>query len=74
MRAYVGTGYLSVTIPANTTVHLRERAAIGSVEVLGDRQGGVSVDKASIEGSDRPVLELDLQVGIGSIEVQRAAA
>jgi phage shock protein PspC (stress-responsive transcriptional regulator) len=74
VKASVGTGDLTVTVPANTTVHVRERATIGSAEAFGGRQGGVSIDRTSVDPDGSPILDLDLQVGIGTIEVQRAAA
>jgi hypothetical protein len=48
--------------------------------VAGDREGGVSVDRTSIvagdagaSGSPAP-LHLDLQVGIGTVEVRRVGS
>jgi hypothetical protein len=47
---------------------------LGEVEVFGDATGGVAptVDLGSVgPETDRSVLTLDLQVGIGQIEVRR---
>jgi phage shock protein PspC (stress-responsive transcriptional regulator) len=76
LRASVGTGDLTVTVPAGAVVQVRERAAIGSAEAFGNRQGGISVDRTSVDApaGGGPALDLDLKVGIGSIEVRRAAA
>ena len=83
VRVSVGTGDLAVIVPNGVAVQVRERAAIGGTDVLGDRQGGVSVDRSSIVAgatgatgaSGEPAsLHLDLQVGIGTIEVRRAGS
>ncbi len=74
VRASVGAGDLAVTVPAGTVVQVRERTGIGRAEIFGDGQGGLSVDRTSIEPNGQPTLDLDLQVGIGTIEVRRAAA
>lgn len=74
IKASVGAGDLTVTVPARTVVRIRERATIGSAQAFGGREGGVSIDRTSIDPKGVPMLDLDLQVGIGTIEVQRAAA
>jgi phage shock protein PspC (stress-responsive transcriptional regulator) len=80
VRASVGTGDLAVIIPQGAAVQVRERAAIGGTDVTGDREGGVSVDRTSIVAGDagpsgsRPPLHLDLQVGIGTVEVRRVGS
>jgi phage shock protein PspC (stress-responsive transcriptional regulator) len=82
VRVSVGTGDLTVIVAQGTAVQVRERAAIGDTDVFGDRQGGVSVDRSSIVASDPgaggavggPPIHLDLQVGIGAIEVRRAGS
>ena len=74
VRASVGAGDLDVTVPAGVDVSVRQRAAIGAAKAFGGRQGGISVDRTSVDpGPGAPALALDLRVGIGSIEVRRAA-
>jgi hypothetical protein len=75
VRASLGAGNLEVTVPAGAAVRVRERASVGSAVAFGDRQGGLSVDRTSVlPGGTAPALDLDLRVGIGTIEVRRAAS
>jgi phage shock protein PspC (stress-responsive transcriptional regulator) len=75
VRASVGTGDLDVTVPPDVAVSVRQRTVIGGAEAFGNRQGGFSVDRTSVDpGGVAPALDLDLRVGIGTIEVRRAAS
>jgi phage shock protein PspC (stress-responsive transcriptional regulator) len=86
VRVSLGTGDLTVIVAKATAVEVRERAAIGGTDLFGDRQGGVSVDRSSVVAGDpdtggggggavtQSPLHLDLQVGIGAIEVRRASS
>lgn len=68
--ASVGIGHLEVLVPAEVGLEVRGEASIGDVTILerSDSGWGVSVDR-SIEGDGGTVLVLDLEVGIGQIEV-----
>ena len=72
--ASVGVGELLVTVPEGVALDIDVHAGVGEVDLLGDRDDGVDVDRAlTIAGSttDAPVLRLEADVGLGSIEVRR---
>lgn len=74
VRVQVGIGQLVVRIPADVAVRADARSGIGNVQVLGCEASGLGADREcesddySTEG-DR--LDLDLNIGIGQIEVRR---
>jgi hypothetical protein len=48
---------------------------IGSTWVFGAREGGISVDRATVTTRGGTIdLNLDLTVGIGQVDVERAPA
>lgn len=72
--ASVGVGHLLVTVPSDVALEIDAQAGVGEVNILGKRDDGVDAHRAvSIAGPtpDAPVLELETDVGIGNIEVQR---
>jgi hypothetical protein len=74
VTARVGMGELVVVVPEGLRLDGRARVGLGEVEVFGDATGGVAptVDLGSVgPETDRSVLTLDLQVGMGQIEVRR---
>jgi len=77
ITATVGIGHVIVRIPRDVTAELHGHAGMGEVRFLDQHDGGVDVERdatlnASGEGPSRVVL--DLQVGLGQVEVQDAAA
>lgn len=82
VSAEVGAGELRVTVPATATVVVHASVGLGEVRLPGspgqvERTGGAGVDRdvtLAAAGTSTGTLELDLQVGIGSVEVRRAAA
>ena len=48
IRASVGTGDLAVIVANGAAVQVRERSGIGGADVIGDHEGGVSVDRTTI--------------------------
>jgi hypothetical protein len=74
VTARVGMGELVVVVPEEVRLEGRARVGLGEVEVFGDATGGVAptvdLDGVGSEG-DAEVLTLDLQVGMGQIEVRR---
>ncbi len=72
--ARVGMGDLVVVVPEGVRLEGRARVGMGEVELFGVSSGGIvpSVDLATGEvGARGEVLTLDLQVGLGQIEVRR---
>lgn len=76
IEAAVGMGELEVVVPQDATVEVSATAGAGEVTTPGDREAGESgirVDKQfTLEGTPGgPRLELDLSMGLGSVEVSR---
>jgi hypothetical protein len=79
VEATVGIGHLDLTVPRDVNVEIHSEAGLGDVALLGDNpdDGGFGVDrdltiKANREGA--PKLVIDVEVGIGQVEVHRAQA
>ncbi|MGZ8686995.1 MAG: PspC domain-containing protein [Gaiellaceae bacterium] len=71
----LGIGEVVVTVPEDVALEIDARAGVGDVTVLGEHDDGPGAHKrVSVAGStpDAPVLELDADVAIGSLEVRRA--
>ncbi|HWW52711.1 MAG TPA: LiaF domain-containing protein, partial [Acidimicrobiales bacterium] len=72
--ARLGIGKLVVLVPADAAVRVHEHVGMGNAEVFGGRQGGVSVDRTNVDPAGGQVqFNLDLSVGIGQVEVDRAS-
>jgi hypothetical protein len=71
----LGIGHLVVEVPEGLNVEVHGHAGAGDVELLGKEDSGVSADlDRSVKGfDDQGTVELDLEVGLGHIEVRRAA-
>jgi len=70
----LGIGDVIVTVPEGAALEIDARASVGEVNVLGDRDEGAAAHKrVTVEGSttDAPVLRLDADVSMGSLEVRR---
>ena len=70
----LGIGDLIVTVPESVALEIDGRAALGEVNVLGDRDEGAAAHKrVTVPGSttDAPVLRIDADVSMGSLEVKR---
>lgn len=78
IEASVGIGHLLVLLPISATVAIDAQSDLGETLVFGTRDSGtgarmeVSDDDASSELAD--VVDLDLRVGVGQVEVRRVAA
>ena len=71
VEASLGIGDLLVLVPADTDVQLDAHAGIGNIEALGQSEDGLDVDLERISGtSGTQEVELELEVGIGSIRVE----
>jgi phage shock protein PspC (stress-responsive transcriptional regulator)/predicted membrane protein len=72
--ASLGIGSLVITVPEDVALEIDAQAGVGEVNLLGRRDDGIDAHrKLSVAGStpDAPVLEVEADVGIGSIEVRR---
>ena len=70
----LGIGELIVIVPDGVALEVDAHAGVGEVNVLGARDDGAGADEhVSIAGPtpNAPVLELDADVGAGSVEVRR---
>jgi len=88
IKAEVGVGQLQVRVPANTTVIIRARVGAGELVLPGALPGSGSTtgSSASDVALDQTVtlspvgavsagtLDLDLNVGLGNLEVRRATS
>jgi hypothetical protein len=72
-RARVGIGRLVVIVPDGMTVLVEARASLGNVRVFDVEEGGFDVERVVGPGPDAglPLLQLELSVGIGEVEVRR---
>ena len=74
VEASVGIGSLVITVPEDVALEIDAHAGVGEYNVLGDRDDGINAHQTfRFPGStpDAPVLEVEADVGIGNIEVQR---
>ena len=72
--ASVGIGKLVVTVPEDVALVIDAHAGIGSIDLMGARDDGVDADRTiTLPGStpDAPVLDLEADIAIGDIQVQR---
>jgi phage shock protein PspC (stress-responsive transcriptional regulator) len=68
----MGVGHVEVTVPNGTRVLARSRVVWGDSRLLGHEEGGHDV--TDVVGASRPTIVLDTRVGIGDVEVRRAAS
>lgn len=76
--ASVGIGQLNVIVPEEMTVRVRANSAVGAVNLresdfgVPDRStGGAGVSEDRLLGTGEPDLVLDLNVGVGEINLER---
>ena len=70
----LGIGEVIVTVPEGVALEIDARAGAGEVNVLGDRDDGAGAhERLTVSGAtaDAPVLKLDADVALGSLEVRR---
>jgi phage shock protein PspC (stress-responsive transcriptional regulator) len=71
LEARVGAGQLVVLVPEGTGLEGQVRVEVGETDLLGDRSGGVSVQRdlrvRPAEGA--PTVSVDLRVGAGQITI-----
>jgi phage shock protein PspC (stress-responsive transcriptional regulator) len=74
ITANVGIGHLLVTVPQGVAVHVDSHVDWGDSELLGNEHNGHDIDHTVERPGlpNAPLLELDLSVGAGQVEVVRA--
>jgi hypothetical protein len=74
VKASVGVGHLLVTVPPGVAVDVDSHVDWGDSEVLGSEKDGHDVDHQVTRGGsgNAALLQLDLDVGAGKVEVRRA--
>jgi predicted membrane protein len=73
----LGAGTIVIEVPADVTVEVDAELGAGSVDLLGERAEGIGIDRSvtdEVTADGAGTLELDIQVGLGEVEVRRAAA
>jgi hypothetical protein len=75
-EASVGVGHLVVVVPDGVTVEVVGDVGAGESDVFGLLQNGagVKIDQRDVGDGTGGTLALDLQVGVGQLEVRRANA
>ncbi|MFC5638327.1 PspC domain-containing protein, partial [Streptomyces bullii] len=82
-RADVGAGRIRVIVPEDVTVRLTVDVGVGDIRLPGDEKRDVDVEPGKHEEmtlspaqgvTKGGTLDLDLQVGVGQVEVSRAAS
>ena len=73
IEAAVGIGQLVVLVgPDIPCVATHAEAGLGEVVVFGEREGGISPEyRTEVVCTEPPVLNLDVSVGLGQVEVRR---
>jgi phage shock protein PspC (stress-responsive transcriptional regulator)/predicted membrane protein len=70
--AQTGIGHLVVFVPSSVRVEVHAHSGAGSVMLFGHENGGwPEDDQRAVAGSGPGVLQLDLRVGAGQVEVRR---
>jgi hypothetical protein len=79
IEATVGVGHLDLTVPRDVNVEIHGESGLGDVALPGEdhNDGGIGIDRDLTIKADRegaPKLVIDVEVGIGQVEVHRAQA
>lgn len=71
-RVRVGIGQLVVIVPEGLAVRVEARATLGNVRIFGNEEGGFDVERSHLPTLfDETIVDLELSVGIGEVEVRR---
>jgi phage shock protein PspC (stress-responsive transcriptional regulator) len=72
----LGAGTLVVVVPPDVTLQVSADAAAGQIDLLGETSDGVGASREATFAGDEGAgtLRLDVGVGLGSVEVDRAGA
>ena len=71
VEASVALGELIVIVPDGIGYDIEAHAGLGEVEVFGETDSGFGPDGAAVGGGPGGTLTLDLDVGLGRVEVRR---
>lgn len=71
LQASVALGELVLLVPADVAVEVEASAGAGEIDVLGQRRNGIGPTLTVDEGTGDQRLVLDLNVGLGSVQVRR---
>jgi Cell wall-active antibiotics response 4TMS YvqF len=72
VEASVGIGDLLVLVPVGTDASVDARVGAGNIDAFGENENGVDVRLTTISGtSGTQEVDLELEVGIGNIRVER---
>jgi phage shock protein PspC (stress-responsive transcriptional regulator) len=78
MTARVSLGTLKVIVPADTTLVLLGRVGLGEVKGVGSPQQGTNITVnqtfAALTGAPSTTVDLTAELGVGSLEVDRATS
>jgi phage shock protein PspC (stress-responsive transcriptional regulator) len=79
ISARVGLGQLTVLVPPDVVVELDAQVDAGEATILGERDTSGSLDttttiEALTPGADPVTIDLEAEVGLGNLEVRRAAS
>ncbi|MFI2208941.1 PspC domain-containing protein [Streptomyces sp. NPDC020141] len=81
--AEVGAGRLKILIPEDASVRLRAEAGLGDIRLPGERKNDIDISPDQVERAVLPApkgaepsgtLELNVEVGLGQVEVARAGS
>jgi hypothetical protein len=76
VRVRQGVGDLEVLLPANATVDVTWKVAVGEATIFGNDNDGVGIDgDGHVDGTGAapPLIHLDVSVGIGDLEVRHGS-
>ena len=71
VRASVGLGHLVVIVPTGQDLLVKTDVGAGEVDVFGEQHNGVGFETREAYHGTGGTLILDLEVGMGQIEVRR---
>jgi phage shock protein PspC (stress-responsive transcriptional regulator) len=72
VKVRVGIGEAHVIVPAGVALELSGHAGAGDVHLPGGHSDGTDVDREeTIAAPGRPILDLDVSAGLGSVRVER---
>lgn len=73
LKVHVGVGESRITVPDDVTVRIDAHAGAGDIHLPGGQSDGTDVDRhETLTASGGRVLELDADVGLGDLRVERA--
>jgi hypothetical protein len=67
----VDVGRLEVVVPEGVALRVRATSRLGELDVLGERVDGAGVE-LDLDQTGERVLALDVHVGLGSLQIERA--